>query len=54
MAEHLLIILPFPKPEFLLQRIHKARPDLRIDYLRHEVKPSEAFFKHDMYVPPGM
>jgi hypothetical protein len=53
MVEHLLLTLPIPKPEPLLQRIQAALPDLKITYLRHEVNPTEAFFKHDMYIPPG-
>jgi hypothetical protein len=53
MTEHLLLTLPIPKPEALLQRIQAALPNLKITYLRHEVKPTEAFFKHDMYIPPG-
>ncbi|KAL7788202.1 hypothetical protein V8C37DRAFT_418491 [Trichoderma ceciliae] len=52
MAGHLLITLPFPKPEPLLRRLQGAFPDLKITYLRHEVEPTEAFVKQDMYIPP--
>ncbi|UKZ79238.1 hypothetical protein TrVFT333_006988 [Trichoderma virens FT-333] len=52
MAGHLLMTLPFPKPEPLLKALEGAFPSLKITYLRHEVKPVEAFFKHDMHIPP--
>jgi hypothetical protein len=51
--EHLLLTLPIPKPDQLLQRLQTALPDLKITYLRHEVTPTEAFYKQDMYIPPG-
>lgn len=53
MTEHLLVTLPIPIPEPILQRIQAAFPDLKVTYIRHEVKPTEAFFKQDMYIPPG-
>jgi hypothetical protein len=54
MTEHILLTLPIPKPEKLLQQIKTALPDLKITYVRQEVKPTEAFFKQDMYIPPGV
>ena len=54
MMEHLLLTLPIPEPKSLLQRIQIALPDLKITYLRHDVAPPEAFYKQDMYIPPGM
>lgn len=45
--------LPFPKPEPLLKAFQGAFPDLKVTFLRHEVKPAEAFVKQDMYIPPG-
>ena len=53
MTEHLLLTLPIPKPEAILQQIQSAFPDFRITYLRHEVNPTEAFFKNEMYIPRG-
>ncbi|KAL6786283.1 hypothetical protein J3E68DRAFT_447383 [Trichoderma sp. SZMC 28012] len=44
--------LPFPKPEPLLKAFQGAFPDLKVTFLRHEVKPAEAFVKQDMYIPP--
>ncbi|KAL7929043.1 hypothetical protein V8C35DRAFT_316481 [Trichoderma chlorosporum] len=52
MAGHLLMTLPFPKPEPLLNAFQAAFPNLKISFVRHEVKAAEAFFKQDMYVPP--
>ncbi|QYT02846.1 hypothetical protein H0G86_009830 [Trichoderma simmonsii] len=52
MAGHLLMTLPFPKPEPLLKAFQGAFPDLKVTFLRHEVKPAEAFVKQDMYIPP--
>ncbi|TFA97630.1 D-2-hydroxyacid dehydrogenase [Trichoderma ghanense] len=52
MGEHLLMTLPFPKPEPLIEALHGAFPDMKITYVRHEVKPAEAFFKQDVDVPP--
>ncbi|KAL6854625.1 hypothetical protein J3F83DRAFT_718676 [Trichoderma novae-zelandiae] len=52
MGEHLLMTLPLPKPEPLLKALEGAFPDLKITYVRHEVKPAEAFFKQDVDVPP--
>ncbi|KAL7946680.1 hypothetical protein V8C42DRAFT_343621 [Trichoderma barbatum] len=52
MAGHLLLTLPLPKPEPLLKALQGAFPDLKITYLRHEVKPAEAFIKQDMDIPP--
>ncbi|PTB67181.1 hypothetical protein BBK36DRAFT_1117129 [Trichoderma citrinoviride] len=54
MGEHLLLTLPFPKPEPLLKALHEAFPDMKITYVRHEVTPAEAFFKQDVDVPPGI
>ena len=54
MGEHLLLTLPFPKPEPLLKALPEAFPDMKITYVRHEVTPAEAFFKQDVDVPPGI
>lgn len=53
MAKHLLLTLPFPKPEPFLQRLQTVFPDWKITYLHHAVKPTEAFYKQDMHIPPG-
>lgn len=53
MAKHLLLTLPFPKPEPFLQRLQTVFPDWKITYLYHAVKPTEAFYKQDMHIPPG-
>lgn len=53
MANHLLLTLPFPKPEPFLQRLQSVFPDWKITYLYHAVKPTEAFYKQDMHIPPG-
>lgn len=53
MSDHLLLTLPIPRPEFLLKRLQDAHPNLKITYLRHNVKPAEAFYKHEMEIDPG-
>ncbi|PTB47195.1 hypothetical protein M441DRAFT_64431 [Trichoderma asperellum CBS 433.97] len=52
MAKHLLLTLPFPKPEPFLQQLQTVFPDWKITYLHHAVKPTEAFYKQDMHIPP--
>ncbi|PCG97111.1 D-isomer specific 2-hydroxyacid dehydrogenase, NAD-binding [Penicillium occitanis (nom. inval.)] len=53
MPEHLLVTLPSPRLEDLLEKIRVARPDLKISFIRHEVYPTDAFFQRDMVIPDG-
>lgn len=52
-TDHLLIILPIPRPAALINRLQAKNPHLKITYLRHEVDPVEAFKKQDMDIPQG-
>jgi hypothetical protein len=53
-TDHLLIILPIPRPAILVNRLQGKHPNLKITYLRHEVDPVEVFKKQDMDIPSGM
>lgn len=54
MSEHLLVTLPSPRIEGLLEKIRLARPGLKISFIRHEVYPTDAFFQRDMNIPDGI
>lgn len=54
MLEHLLVTLPSPRLEGLLEKIRVARPDLKISFIRREVYPTDAFFQRDMVIPDGV
>lgn len=54
MLELLLVALPSPRLEGLLEKIRVARPDLKISFIRHEVYPTDAFFQYDMVIPDGI
>lgn len=54
MPERLLVTLPSPRLEGLLEKIRVARPDLKISFIRHEVYPTDAFFQRDKVILDGI